>query len=258
MMFRQFLSKHIFLLSAVPLLFLHCAAGNRNRANTLISRYPGAGTISLVEEALVEGLVHQFRCFGDTTGKESAAYLWNMCRHTSVQSSFNANTEPLMVNIKVMACVLKNRGYTVGTIAPCTYEAIYALSKLPVLIWVLIIHHDNSPKTLLTDKNISIFDTTLLSRYADHMQLHLISSIDKSVDGYQATTHDGTTLQGLVNDKLNGQILSVEKNEAATYIQIVDCFIVTLLPFLECNEHLAEWYEPFRYMYEKPMVKEIK
>jgi hypothetical protein len=69
---------------------------------------------------------------------------------------------------------------------------------------------------------------------------------------------DGVVLEGVANDNLNAQVLSGEEDAESQYLQVVDCLIVTLLPILELNEHIEEWYLSIPYKHKKPRIYEIK
>ena len=242
----------------IPALLLNCASVKHNNKIALVSRYPGAGTLSLFEGSLQDGLEYQFRVFEDTTSKDTITYLWNLCRKQLSESSFHAGSEPLIQNLTVYTGVLKFRGYNSATIQPCTYESIYALSKLPLLIWTLIIHHPDKKSNFITDKTLSIEKASILEPYAENIQLHLISMIDKSGNIYKIEMHDGIVLEGTATDILNAQIVSGEQSTSPKYLQVVDCFFVTLLPVLELNEHINEWYKSLPYDYKKPEIQELK
>ena len=252
----QLFYRNIFCLILLAL-SLNCASVKKYNKIGLVSRYPGAGTLCLIEGSLVDGLEYQFRTFSDSVSKDTISYIWNMCRKQLSEPSFHASTEPLIQNLPVMTAVLKIREYNVTTIQPCTYESIYALSKLPVLIWALIIHHPDKKSKFITDKNLTLEKTSILSPYEENIQLHLISMIDKSGKIFKIKMHDGITLEGVATDNLNAQVISGEQGTNSKYLQVVDCFIVTLLPILELSEHIDEWYESLPYEYKKPEIQEI-
>jgi len=242
-------------LSLLAVLYVQCASVSNRYCNQVTARYPGVGSYTLVEDALIDALHFQFLTFNDSVDRDTIAYLWNAYRKQSPES-FIANTEPLVQNIPVMAAVLKNKGYTVATEHPDTYESIYALSKLPLLIWTLIIHHQDKKSTFISEKDITLYKTSLLSPYAADLQLHLIINVEKSGETYKITTHDGLTFSGLANDYLNAQILSGSPEEDA-YIQITNCFFITSLPIMEVEEHLEEWFTRTPYEYVKPKIQEF-
>jgi len=210
----------------------------------------------LVENSMVNNLRYIFSTFGDSVQEDTIKYLWNTFRKQSPESFITSN-EPLLQNISVMAAVLENRGYTVVTEQPDNYESIYALSKLPVLIWTLIIHHPDKKSTLITDKNLTLHKTSQLASYINDVHLHLITRIAKSDEIYKITTYDGLTFSGRANDNLNAQILTGDTKEGTGYIQIIDCFFISSLPILEIEHHIDEWYSRTPYNYTKPKIKEM-
>ena len=239
-------------------LLLHCASGNRHTKIGLVPRYNGAGTLSLADSTLISGLQYQLRTFNDTISKDTITYLWKTYRKQLSESSSTDSTETQFLNLQAMTAVLKTRGYNVARISPCTYESLYALSKLPLLIWTCLIHHPDKKSKIITDKALTIEKTDLLSSYANDIKLHLISIIDKTEKIYKIKMLDGVVLEGVANDNLNAQVLSGGEDTGSKYLQVVDCFLVTLLPILELNEHIDEWYLSIPYEHKKPQIQEIK
>lgn len=252
----QLLSKNIpcFILVALS---LNCASGNKYNKIGLVPRYNGAGTLSLTDSTLINSLEYQFRTFNDTISKDTISYLWNTYRKQLSESSFPDSTEAQILNLQVMIAILKTGGYNVATIRPCTYESIYALSKLPLLTWTLIILHPGKKSKFITEKDLTLKKTAILSLYANDIQLHLISMIDKKEKIYKIRMLDGVVLKGVANDNLNAQVLPGGEDTDSKYLQVVDCFIVTLLPILELNEHIDEWYSSIPYEHKKPEIHEI-
>lgn len=251
----QLFYRNIFCLIFIAL-SLNCASVKKYNKIGLVSRYPGAGTLCLIENPLLDGLEYQFRAFEDTISKDTISYLWNTYRKQLSELSLPDSSVAHMVNFQAMIATLKTRGYNVATIKPCTYESIFALSKLPLLIWTPIIHHKGK-KSFITEKNLTLGKTAVLSSYANDIQLHLISMIDKAEKIYKIKMLDDVVLEGVANDNLNAQVLSVGEDTDLKYLQVVDCFIVTLLPILELSEHIDEWYESLPYEHKKPEIQEI-
>ena len=238
-------------------LSLNCASVKKYNKIGLVSRYPGEGSLSLMEAPILDGLEYQFRAFEDTISKDTISYLLNTFRKQLSEPSLPDTSAAKMVNFQAMIAILETRGYNVAIIKPCTYESIFALSNLPLLIWTLIIHHPDKKSRLITEKNLAIEKTAILSPYAHDIQLHLISMIDKTEKMYKIRTLDDLVLEGVANDNLNAQVLSKGEAPDSHYLQVIDCYIVTLLPVLELNEHINEWYSSISYEHKKPEIKDV-
>ena len=186
----QLLSKNTLCFILLALL-LNCASGNRHNKIGLVPRYHGPGILSLTESALINGLEYQFRTFNDTISKDTISYLWNMYRKQLSKSFISDSTKAQIRNLHAMCAILKTRGYNVATIRPCTYESLYALSKLPLLIWTPIIHHPDKKSNIITEKRLTIEKTAILSSYANDIKLHLITIMGKTEKMYKIRMLDG-------------------------------------------------------------------
>lgn len=246
---------HIFLLLLLVLLSVRCASTGRTFCNELTARYTGTGSYPLTESLVFDGLTSQLLTFKDSISHDTVAYLWKNYQNLLSESSTDTGT-PTIENISALASMIKYRGYTIATQQPDTYESIYALSKLPLLIWVLIIHHKNKD-SFITDREPTFDKTALLSPYAEDMKLHLIKNIEKSNETYSVVTYDNITFSGLANDNCNAQVITGSGEASARYFQIVDCFFVSSLPLMEIEEHIAEWYTQTPYTYVKPNIRKF-
>lgn len=253
----QVLSKNIPCLILIAL-SLHCASSGKYNRIGLVPRYKGAGIVNLADSSLISDLEYQFRTFNDTISSDTISYLWNTYHKQLSESSSPESNEKRIHNLQATIAILKTREYTVATIRPCTYESLYALSKLPLLIWTPVIHHAGRKSKFIAEKDLTIDKTALLSSYANNIQLHLISTIDKTEKMYKVRMLDGLVLEGIANDNLNAQVMSEGEDTDSGYLQVIDCFIVTLLPILELNEHLEEWYSSIPYEHMKPQIREIE
>lgn len=242
----------------LTILSFHCASGNKYNGIGLVPRYKGDETLSLTDSSLIKGLEYQFRAFNDTISKDTITYLWNAYRKQLSDHSLSRSNETSINTLRIMIAVLKTKGYNLAAIRPCTYESLYALSKLPLLIWIPIIHHPAKKSELITEKELTIDKTDLLSSYTKEIQLHLVGTIDKKEKTFKIGMLNGVMLEGIANDNLNAQILPLGNDADSQYLQVVDCFIVTLLPILELKEHINEWYGSIPYEHKKPKIEEIR
>jgi hypothetical protein len=233
-----------------------CTATRKNLNCGLASRYTGTITLTTHKNTLTEGLRLLLNSFNDSIGTDTINYLWNIYS-TSQSDSMQEKSASDVNNISVITDILKNRGYCVAVLEPATYESIDALSKLPVLIWAVIIHYPGNNTSLISDTNLTIHSNTL-KQYSENIQIHLIDNITKINNTYNITTRNRLSIQGLETDKLTSQILSIEEKSTSHYLQIVDCIIVSSLPLLELREHLNEWYSSIPYRNIMPQIKEIQ
>jgi hypothetical protein len=238
-------------------LLLTSGCANRYNASSLLSRYDGDNALDLSKNSLLAGLQYQLHAFMDTISNDTILYLWNTYRRQLTGSPSDTGNVALIKNLQVMHAILKTRWYTMAAVSPCTYESIYALSKLPVLIWAVIIHHPDRKGGFISDKNLSLERTDLLLPFADNIRLHFIGMIDKTGNIYKITMRDGTILEGVAADHLNGQVTLTGEDADSKYLQTADCYVVTLLPLIELNEHIDEWYSAIPYEHKKPEIREI-
>ncbi len=249
--------KNISVVFLIATFFIQCASVHKSYYSELIPRYPGTASLSLSDSSCIEGLKSMLVTFGDTLNVDTLTSLWHEIKNQT-STTVSKSPKPSIEAITVMTSFLRNQGYTIATINPDSYESLFALSKLPLLMWTLIIHHQDSKPAFITKKDVALFNPSVLSDKAPDLQLHLTKNIIKSDDTYTITTLDGFTLSGLATDQCNAQILPGTRNTPAKYLQVVDCFIVSLLPPIEIQEHIDEWYSTTPYKYVKPAIKGLQ
>ena len=244
-----------YLLSALlPFLFM-CASTRRGSNCGLAQKYTGTTALNVQKSILVDGLQSLLLSFNDSALSDTLEYLWRSY-HPGPPDTAGKKDIFDIHNISTMTAILKSRGYCVALLDPATYEGIDALSKLPVLIWMIVIHHPDNQNTLVRDTNLTI-RSAALNTHADNIRLHLIDNITKENSSYTLVARDGLTLRGLETDNLSSQITAVEEKHTSQYLQIVDCIIVSSLPLLELSGHLNEWYASIPYRNIKPVIKEV-
>lgn len=242
------------LLVIVPLVLL--CGPTKNLMNCgLASKYDGMPSLNTKKNTLTIGLKDLLNSFNDSVGLDTIHFLWQSF-HSGTTDSMEKKSISDIHNILAMTDILKNKGYCVAMLEPATYESIDALSKLPVLIWAIIIHHPDNKSSLISDTNLTL-QSGVLEHYEDNIQIHLIDNITKENNTYSVVTRNKLTLQGLETDKLTSQILSIEGKTNSQYLQVVDCIIISSLPLLELRGHLNEWYASIPYRNIKPIIKEV-
>ncbi len=249
--------SNLSVLLIIVAVLIQCASVHKSYYSELIPRYAGSAQFSLTDSSFIEELSGIMITFGDTLAIDTITTLWyEISTHEPAPDS--TVSKPSIETISVMADLLKNRGYTVATIQPDFYESLYALAKLPQLMWIAVIHYQEDKPAFITQKDVTLSHSSVLSSVAPSMQLHLIRNIIKSDNTYKIITQDGLILPGLATDQCNAQIQSGDKNSSAKYLQVVDCFFVSLLPLTEIQEHIDEWYTTTPYKYVKPEIQELE
>lgn len=249
-------SNLVIIICQLFVLFSNCASSRIMPDCGIVSRYSGKNTLSLSGKSLKQGLQSQFEAFNDSINLDSIYYIWDMYyRH----SEADKNNFPIadIENIIPFARVLNNQGYTTVISKPATYESIYALSKLPVLIWIALVKHSDN-KYLITDKNISLAKRSPFLKDSIPIQLHIIKSIQKTENNFHIVTNDGIILKGLATDNCNAQIHTDIAGVKAPYIQIIDFLIISTLPSIEMENHIEDWYNSLPYTFEKPNIVELR
>ncbi len=244
------------ILVALLSLLFQCTPLNKNFNSGIASNYSGNYVLTLDKLTIKNGLMSIFNTFGDSICTDTISYLWNLF-NDQFSKNTNQQAEPLVSNISVMAKILKNNGYTVSRLQPPTYEGVCAISKLPVLLWTIIITYPKEKNNFILDKSLNLDSISLMSQYEDKISIHLISNITNSENSYVIRTTDGLVLHGLKTDNLNKQILPVKIDKTSQYFQVIDCLIVSSLPVVELYEHINEWYRLIPYRNIKPNIIEL-
>lgn len=245
-------------ISVVTLLFIIvtvlCAPNGVRYTCGLSDRYAGRGLSGIEKDSLLHLLAGQCRLLGDTLSPDSLAFLWDLFDRNKNTSSQTAAVQ----NISTFAALLSGRGYSVITLQPATYESICALSKLPVLVWFVVIHYPDNKPSLISDRKLSMLQTQRLASHADAIRLHCITAIEKSVNTYEILSKDGMVFQGIPRDTLQGQIVPESPKNSSRYAQIIECLCISILPEYEIERHLDDWYGTIPQPFTKPEIRRIR
>lgn len=233
-------------------LTVQCVSFTSQFNNELASRYKGPNPLCISKDSLLAGIAPQLIAFNDTTSIDTIKDLWYSLQGGSSPDSLHSSQTETQ-DVSKFAAVLTHRGYCVATLNPPTFEGIFALSKSPILLWILLIHYPANQTGFIDDNNLSVHSLVKFSRYAQYARLHLISGISINELGYRISLSDGLVFGGGANDNMRGLIFSHEpKNLPASYVQVIDCFLITALPLLEIREHIDDWYSSMPYNNLKP------
>lgn len=241
----------------LPCLFMGCSNVYTNVKCGLSAQYPGAGSVELDANAVREGLVHIFRAFEDSIPADTLEDLWraSLKNHTM---PVNSSAEPLIANLSVALSILRHRGVLAYFMSPETYESVYAVSSLPVLVCVLMIHYKERKIDPIDIHELESNSMNLLGRYSGEIELHILGSIQKSEKAYTITTHDGIVWHGLPTDRLNGYLFQEKTKYRSGYCQIVGHLILSRLPYFEIAGHIRERLISLPYTFKIPEIKEFK
>jgi hypothetical protein len=211
---------------------------------------PFPETSDVTGASLQKLLISHHRLFGDSLSADTIAYLWDL---------FGKNnfTSPPLQNFLIFTAMLEKYGYSVIALQPATYESIVALSKLPVILWLIVITYPDKSSLLISDTTISIFETGRLAGKENLISLHSINAIEKTVNMHRIITSDGRIFNGTRTDTLQGQITTIPGKNGSVYTQIIDCICISLLPQREINNHLNDWYKNIPDQYIKPRIRDF-
>ena len=250
---KQPLYSAVYLLLPV-FLCVHCAPVKTSYPCGLSRAYAGKTTASIEKDSLMKIVAGHCLLFHDTLEPDSIAYLWDL-----VAGSKKADTEfSVFRNIPTFAALCTGIGYNVMTMQPVTYESVYALSKLPVLLWLVVVHYPAGKPALMSGKELSIYQTALLKKHAASIRIHCITSLEKTGDAFLAVTREGLVFNGLPNDTMQGQIVTESPDMGSHYVQVVDCLCISLLPEQELALYLDDWYRNLSYVFVKPEIHRLQ
>lgn len=225
---------------------------------------PGVGavpisTITLHDTTLIASLQAQCSVFADTVSSDSLTSQWNFLKKDYTTALADSIPKPLQ-NFFTAVSLLKYRGYSLSRLSPLTYEALLAVSKLPVTLWMAVIRYPHGTKNFIQfdPEENALYNTALLAPYSDRMTIYPVCQIVAAAQSYKVCITPDLYVNGLPTDICSGQIFTPPSEEQGMYVQIVDCIVISLLPVQELEMHLNEWYAPLSYEYSKPSVHPLE
>lgn len=246
------------LLLSLPVLFLiagGCIPAAHRASCGLGHAYPGAGSLGLDRTSLQEGMANMLEAVGDTAAATHIHDVWR-AGETPATVPVGSSLEPTVGNLVTATLALHRAGLTIATPVPATYEALNALAKLPVFLWVLAILHDDPKTDLVPGDELNIGTSPALRQHAEKMRLYLITDITTKGEFCRVGTQDGFAWEALPSDRLEGQVVPADKAlVGAPYLQLVVCLAVTTLPETEIAGHIEDWYSNMPFTSTKPSIR---
>jgi hypothetical protein len=153
---------------------------------------------------------------------------------------------------------LRANGVSISRLRPGDYESLYALSNLPVVLGVLTMHFPDKRFEPLEAKSLPPQSLLSLTKHPERLRLHLAVSMKSAGETYIVDTKDGVSWQGLADERLAGQVITIDQPKASGYGQIVGHMVFSSLPITEIRGYLDEWYSAFPATHSPPSVERIE
>lgn len=242
-------SEYVFA-ALIIILFLGCKTGNQTSLLKLSQKYGGASSTRLDEYSLKEEVKHIFTIFNDSISTIDINGLWNYLQYKSDYETYSSSV-PNIDNLVTFQRILNDKDINIAQVNDITFETLFALTRLPAIIYILSAHVDKH--TYLNNKETSIKD--LPQTIIQNLNLSIIKSIARENSDISYTTTGHMKIMGSPKDLLNGKI-SLTSN--SKLIKSFDFYIVSKLSINEVKEYIEEWYKNLSYEYIKPEIIDLK
>ncbi|MFP4418334.1 MAG: hypothetical protein ACLFSB_13775 [Chitinispirillaceae bacterium] len=151
---------------------------------------------------------------------------------------------------------LEQHGLNTYTLDPGTFESVYALSQLPVMIGLITIPlHKREFAPMKADRIGSALPTELALE-GRNPRLRIVRSIQRDAHGYWIQTTGNMRMHGLSEDRFVGTVVPVGDNaENGKYCQIVSHIVISALTSVDLEGHFEEWYGFMPHTSRKPNIR---
>jgi hypothetical protein len=224
-----------------------CGGGVSRRSFGLSQKGPEAGALrgdSLTTYRAARFFLH---FFGDTLDSELRYLL-----------SFSDTATP---DLRAVLSALRERGITAYTIAPATWEALYASASLPVLSCLTLQRFASNNITPLSAPQLADHPAIDLPVTGNGAQpeIQIVGAMAKPGAEYTARSMEGMRIRGLPRDPVPGLIIPPSsKGPGNDYTQVTGLFFLTQMPLPQIEHHLDEWFQRLPYTYERPEVAKLE
>jgi hypothetical protein len=182
-----------------------------------------------------------------------------MASDTSTLSAPPESTEnePDARNLSRLYRALRELDITVLTVSPSSFEMLYALTSLPVMTHLILLHFDDRNVQPLERDRLLSAGQSLPTEHAERLRIHTVARLRSNTGVYTLETFDGLTVEGLPADDILGHVFPTDHaDESRGYAQVVGHFAVSRLPRFDIDAHLEEWFHQLPYQYGVPTVRQ--
>lgn len=248
-MSNRFSFRNVFFL--LPLFaLLGCNAKGVASLLNLPSRYEGASSVRLDEYSIKDEIIKVTNIFNDSLKIEEVNQLWTYFRYQSIIEGYSS-TAPNRDNLETFRRILNDRTLNVLQLSPTSFETIFALTRLPAVVYILSENIDGD-----FSANSKIEGLKALPREKDNkLALSMIKSISRINNGIKFNTSGSNSISGQAKDILDGNIVLLQNDKL---LKVFSIFIVSRLPKSEIEEYINEWYRNLSYEFKKPEIQDFK
>lgn len=171
----------------------------------------------------------------------------------------SSNTQDTVLNTIIFRSLfeaLEQHDLYTFTLNPGTYESVYALSQLPVVVALITIPLNKASFAPLQTDRIGSARPVELMLDGRAPQIRIVTGIERDTHGYWLQTADNLRVHGLSQDRFSGAVVPLgEETGGDEYCQIVSHIVVSALPAVELEGHFEEWYSFMPNTYRKPKIR---
>lgn len=231
---------------------LSCAPAATTVSSAVAQRVPDSAPATLAADSVCHSLAQVLRAFGDTLHPGERT---RILRNAPAPES-GSNSQARVHDLSLLYNALREHGLTVLTVHPASYEALYALTSIPVLTALVVLHFDGREVMPLERDRLLSAEPGFLSECAGAIRIHVVELLRNSSGVYTLGTLDGLAAEGLPGDEITGQVFPVESPDGEEgYAQIVGHFLVSQLSRFDIDSHLDEWFRRLPYFYGVPRTR---
>lgn len=227
-----------------------CVGNQKASFLELPKTYGGASAVRLDEYSVKEEVIQLLRLFNDTVDINEINQLWSYLSYKSSVKPYSS-TVANKDNLITFRRILNDKNLNVSKITSVTFETLFALSRLPIAIYLVTAHLD---KDITIGSKINSLDN-LPIELENKLDLSLVKSIARTETGITFSTTGHFVISGKSKDIINGNITLLQDEDL---LKSFDLYIVSRLPINEIEGYIKEWHQNLSYEYQKPQILDLK
>lgn len=184
-------------IALASLLLINCASSGKISPLELVKTYGGASAVKLDEYSLKDEIIHLLNIFNNPIKIDEVNQLWTYLQFKSSHKNYSSAV-PNKDNLITFKRLLNEKNLNVAKVSKATFESLFALSRLPVAIYIVSLDFNKEIASGIKITNLNNVPAELGSK----LSLSLIKSAGRIESGISFNTTSHFNFSGISKDFL--------------------------------------------------------
>ncbi len=244
------------ILGALGLFLAQCSSTSSSVFIGVADKAPEIQSSPATQSDLVEFTHTSLAALGQSVSVDSVRIAWEEERYGRILQNTDSFPSPGTIGIALE--VFRRFGYHPLTLSPCSYQALRALSYLPVLPLAINLHFDGKSIHPLEDPENLSFASAVATDLGPHLYVEPLVQYFDSKTSCAVELSGTTRISGTCTDDIAGAIFPLKDTESDhPYGQVLQVVVLTSLSAFELQANLDEWYGRLPYNPQAPTVSSL-